>query len=135
MNSIRTDVPKTEADLRQLVSEFWEHCGLTILRDLGPEGNDTHFLADDTDRVVVEIYTNPKADIPDYPNMHPLEFHFAFAVEQVEADRDRLIGAGVTLFEEVHLDDGSHLVMLRDPWGVPLQLCQRGRPFQCERAK
>jgi glyoxylase I family protein len=25
--------------------------------------------------------------------------------------------------------DGSSLVMMRDPWGVALQFCQRSRPF------
>ncbi len=116
-------------DARAMAQWLVEYCGLTVLRDLGPEGNNTHFLADDTGRVVIEIYTNPQADVPDYPNMHPLEFHFAFAVAGVEEVRDRLLAAGATLFEEVHLDDGSHLIMLRDPWGVPLQLCQRGTPF------
>ena len=33
MNSIRTNVPKTEADLRQFVSAFWEQCGLAIKTD------------------------------------------------------------------------------------------------------
>ena len=27
------------------------------------------------------------------------------------------------------MPDGSMLIMLRDPWGVALQLCQRSRPF------
>ena len=41
----------------------------------------------------------------------------------------RLEAAGAKYFEEVKLPDGSHLITLRDPWGVPIQLCRRGRPM------
>jgi hypothetical protein len=37
--------------------------------------------------------------------------------------------AGARLFLEEPLPDGSRLIMMRDPWGVPLQLCQRAKPF------
>ena len=89
----------------------------------------THFLADETGRLVIEIYSSRTDPVPDYSAQHPLRFHFAFAVIDAAAEKDRLIKAGASLFEELHLDDGSHLVMLRDPWGIPLQLCQRGTPM------
>lgn len=87
------------------------------------------FLADKTGRVVVELYSNSSAKIPEYKNAHPLEFHFAFMVEDVLHLKDKLLSAGATLEEELKLDDGSHLIMLRDPFGVPLQLCKRGTPM------
>ena len=87
------------------------------------------FLADKTGRVVLELYSNNSARIPEYKNAHPLEFHFAFMVEDASFLRDKLLNAGATLEEELKLDDGSHLVMLRDPFGVPLQLCKRGTPM------
>ena len=37
----------------------------------------------------------------------------------------RIAAAGVC-HSDVHLADGSHLAMLRDPWGLALQLCRRG---------
>ena len=45
------------------------------------------------------------------------------------AERDRLIAAGATLFSDTGLQDGTQLVMLKDPWGVALQLCQRADPM------
>ena len=39
------------------------------------------------------------------------------------------VAAGATLLTEETLGDGSVLVMLRDPWGVALQICQRAKPF------
>ncbi len=87
------------------------------------------FLADKTGRVVLELYSNNSARIPEYKNAHPLEFHFAFMVEDAASLKDKLLKAGATLEEELKLTDGSHLVMLRDPFSVPLQLCKRGTPM------
>lgn len=89
----------------------------------------THFLGDETERVIVELYTNPVAAIPDYSAAHPLCFHIAVVSDNAAGDRARLEQAGATFGSEDVLSDGSRLVMLRDPWGVPLQLCQRAQPF------
>jgi len=83
------------------------------------------FLADKTGRVVVELYNNSAAEVPSYEQKHHLEFHFAFKAENAEDLKNRLLTKGCSLVEETKLKDGSHLVMLRDPWGLALQLCQR----------
>ncbi|MBA9076362.1 VOC family protein [Rufibacter quisquiliarum] len=61
--------------------------------------------------------------------MNPLLVHLAFVSENPTADKERLCLAGATCVSDQTLDDGSHLVMLRDPWGLALQLCKRGRPM------
>ena len=94
--------------------------------DKAPYGR---FLADKTGRVVMELYSNNSVKIPEYKNAHPLEFHFAFMVEDAVSLKDKLLKAGATLEEELKLDDGSNIIMLRDPFGVPLQLCKRGIPM------
>jgi glyoxylase I family protein len=88
------------------------------------------FLSDSTGRVVIELYTNPAAPIPDYASRNHLEYHLAFAVEDLNAEHDRLKAAGCSFIEEVKPGDGSRLVMLRDPFGMALQLCQRAKPFR-----
>ena len=90
----------------------------------------THFLADETGRVVVELYVNPKATIPDYSAQHPLTFHLAVVAADARTERARLERAGAKLFLEEPQPDGSMLIMMRDPWNVPLQLCQRTNPFR-----
>jgi glyoxylase I family protein len=89
----------------------------------------THFLADETGRVIFEVYMNPKAAIPDYAAAHPLAFHVAVVSGDAASDARRLEAAGASLFLEDPQPDGSLLIMMRDPWGVPLQLCQRASPF------
>ncbi|HQE94236.1 MAG TPA: VOC family protein [Anaerolineae bacterium] len=89
----------------------------------------THFLADATGRVAMEIYSNAAAPIPSYADQDPLCLHIAFAVEDAAAARDELLASGATLVSDQKMNDGSQLVMLRDPWGVALQLCQRAVPM------
>lgn len=89
----------------------------------------TRFLSDKTGRVVLEIYSNNNAPVPDRNKVHSLEFHFAFMVDDVPGTRDALIRAGAIVEEELHMEDGSHLIMFRDPFGVPVQICKRGTPM------
>jgi len=61
--------------------------------------------------------------------MHPLRFHIAFAAADPDAARAALVAAGATLVDERTMPDGSRLIMLRDPWGIALQLCNRPTPL------
>ncbi len=115
-------------DPRAMSQWYVENVGFKILRQM-EVAPFTHFLGDDAGRVVFEVYNNPKGPIPDYAASHPLTFHFAVYTTDARAERARLEKAGATLFLEDPLPDGSLLIMLRDPWGVPLQLCQRAKPF------
>jgi predicted enzyme related to lactoylglutathione lyase len=105
---------------------YVKNCNMKIVRAI-PKPHQAHFLADEKGRVCMEIYTNPNAIVPDYPSQHPLCFHFAFAVPDPAAMKDKMIAAGATVFEELNLDDGSCIIMFRDPWGVPFQLCKRAK--------
>jgi len=87
------------------------------------------FLADGSGGVMIEIYNNPKAPVPDYGRQDPLVLHLALVSEDVAADKQRLVDAGATVVEELHTDAGDHIVMLRDPWQFPVQLCKRARPM------
>ena len=115
-------------DVRAMSRWYVEHLGLRVVRSR-EDVPYTTFLADETGRVMVEIYTNLAAAVPDYPATHPLCFHIGFAVDDPRATQRKLELAGAKLFIEETLADGSLLVMMRDPWGVPLQLCRRTKPF------
>jgi catechol 2,3-dioxygenase-like lactoylglutathione lyase family enzyme len=111
------------ADPVAVAAWYCQHCGLRVVRHL-PHPVQTHFLAD-ADATILEIYCNPPDQVPDYHNMNPLLFHLALKSADPTADTRRLVAAGAVYVSEIRPDQGSHLVMLRDPWGVPLQLCQR----------
>ncbi len=115
-------------DAKAMADWLIRHAGMRAVRRMD-EPPHTAFLADATGRVVLEIYTNPKAPIPDYSREEPLRYHFAMATDDPGADKERLVAAGAALVGEDRFDDGSWLVMLRDPWGIPLQLCKRATPM------
>ena len=116
------------ADPVAMAAWYVENMGLTIVRK--SEGSTfTHFLADNSGQVMVEIYNNPPDQVPDYASMNPLLLHLAFVCENPEQKRAELEKAGASFAEEVHIKDGSHLVMMRDPWGLAIQLCKRGVPM------
>lgn len=84
----------------------------------------TVFLADSSGRVFWELYNNPEGGYVEFGNTHHLTFHLAFRSTDAAADMSRLLEARCTLVEEIKSED-HYLVMLRDPFGIPLQLCQR----------
>ncbi len=115
-------------DARALSRWYVEHLGFAVVRRLEAAPH-THFLADETGRVIVEFYTNPAAPIPDYAAGQPLTLHLALYTPDAGAVAQRLERAGAKPFSDETLPDGSRLIFLRDPWGLPLQLCQRAKPF------
>ncbi len=112
----------------EMADWYVKNCNMKIVRAM-PEPHQTHFLADENGRVCMEIYTNPGAAIPDYPSQHPLCFHIAIAAADPVAEKDKLVAAGASVFEELNLEDGTCIITFRDPWGVPFQLCKRAKPM------
>ena len=115
-------------DVRALSKWYVENLGLTIVRSIDTAPF-THFLADETGRVFIEFYSNPAAPYPDYSSMPPLVFHVAFYAADAGASQQRLLAAGAKPFSDDRMPDGSRLIFVRDPWGIPVQFCQRAKPF------
>lgn len=103
---------------------YVKHLGFTIVKQQSEHPFMT-FLADSTGRVICELYYRPEQTIHSFGSQHPLTFHFALESNNAEKDKKRLLAAGAFFAEEQHLPDGSHLVMMRDPWGICIQFCQR----------
>lgn len=116
------------ADPIAMAAWYVQHLGISVVRHIeGPA--QTHFLGDDSGHILIEIYHNPPEQVPDYARMDPLLLHLAVVSHDPAGDAERLVAAGAIRVEEVKMEDGSHLVMLRDPWGLALQLCKRARPM------
>jgi len=107
---------------------YEKHLGLKVVKKM-TEPPFMTFLADDSGTVMLEVYTNPKGETLDFEKLHPLAVHLALVSDNPTSDRDRLVEAGAKLISDDILADGSHLVMLKDPWGVALQLCKRAIPM------
>lgn len=116
-------------DPEAVAAWYGQQLGFRIVRKNDDPAR-THFIADVSGRVLVEIYNNPAAAVPDYAATHFLQLHLAFASDDPARDRDRLLAAGCTIAEALRQTPaGDTLVMLRDPFGFAIQLCKRAKPF------
>ena len=112
------------ADPVAMAAWYGKHLGFEVARKSdGP--SQAHFLRDPATGVMLEIYLNPADQVPDYRAMDPLLLHLAFVTEDMDADLARLVAAGATLVSDQALAGGGRVAMLRDPWGLCIQPCQR----------
>ena len=125
-NSIRFEhFALNVADPVGMAKWYCQNLGMKVLRSAEPPYN-TQFIADAGENVTIEVYSNPDIEVPDYASMHPALLHVAFMVDNVKEIRDKLVAAGATVDTDVTvIDNGDELVMLRDPWGVPIQFVKR----------
>lgn len=108
---------------------YVEHLDFKVKRSID-ESPYAHFLADGSGQVMIEIYNNPEAAVPDYAKMNFLVLHLAFSVADVDAERERLISAGASAEGEAFsTPGGDRIANLRDPWGFAIQLCRRAEPM------
>ena len=116
-------------DPQGMAKWYGEHLGMTVVRK-GDPPDYMHFLADSGGRVVLEIYRALPDEVPDYAAMHPLVLHLAFAPQDARATMEKLVAAGASALGDVRVTPtGDHMAMMRDPWGLALQLCQRAEPM------
>jgi glyoxylase I family protein len=116
------------ADPAAIAAWYVQHLGMRVVRQSAVPPF-IHFVADAGGRTVIELYSNPIDAIPDYASMHPLRLHVAFATADPDGSRDALVAAGASVIDDLNREDGTRLIMLRDPWGLAIQLCKRPRPL------
>ena len=104
---------------------YVQHLGCRVERSTG-EPAFIHFLKDASGQALLEIYRNPRCAVPDYKALDVMQLHVAFYSEDPRADRDRLVAAGATIAEDhIVTPAGDEMLILRDPWDLPLQLVKR----------
>ena len=88
------------------------------------------FISDAGGNMMLEIYNNPPDAVPNYRSMDTLSLQVAFMVDDVKPITRKLIAAGATIAADVNTTPaGDELVMLRDPWGIPIQSLKRAEPM------
>jgi glyoxylase I family protein len=115
-------------DPAAMAAWYVQNLGMRIVRESNVAPY-IHFVADAAGRTVIELYSNADDPIPDYRSMHPLRLHVAFATSDPDGARTALVAAGASFVDEMRRDDGTRLLMLRDPWGLAIQLCKRATPL------
>lgn len=114
------------SDMEAMADWYCAHLGMTKVRhDPGRK----LFLADARRVVVLELYSNGGKPQIDLGETSSAALHLAFVVDEMDAAVDALVAAGCTVEQPIRTDTGDRLAMLRDPFGLALQLVEREKPL------
>ena len=75
---------------------YCAHLGFTVARSYD-ELVLCRFLADEPGAVMIEIYYNPRVEVPPYAEMDPLVLHLAFVCSDLPTTTERLVAVGATV--------------------------------------
>jgi glyoxylase I family protein len=116
-------------DPASMASWYCENLGMNIVMK-GTAPANTRFISNASGKILLEVYNNPPDAVPDYASMNPLLLHIAFMVDDVEEICHKLTASGATVVDDVSTTAGGDIiVMLRDPWGIPIQFVKRAKPI------
>lgn len=74
----------------------------------------------------LELYRNADSALDLLASLTPVALHLAFATTDPSSQRDALVELGAVVEKDFHTTpEGDSIVMLRDPWGLPIQLVRR----------
>jgi glyoxylase I family protein len=116
-------------DPQGMAEWYVKNLGMKVVRK-GTAPRYATFVADVGKHMMMELYRNAAYPMLHLPLMHHLSFHIAFTVDDVHAIRDKLVAAGAKIVEDIRVSSsGDQILMLRDPWGVPIQFIERAGPM------
>lgn len=112
------------------IAAWWEkNLGIKIIR-ADQEPPYIHFLADDNDETLIELYANDAGEYMEYGALSHFTFHIAFATDKIIEESERLMAAGATAGSDmITLGNGDKFQIVRDPWGIAIQIIQRTTPL------
>ena len=117
------------ADKEAFTRWYTENLGVTVIRDVPGKMS---FLADSEGQVIMEVYSNPDAPVLDFKETHFLTLHVAFEADDPENAARALVAAGARIVDPAKKAGEDILIMLKDPFGLSLQLIKRGTRMRRE---
>jgi glyoxylase I family protein len=115
-------------DSRAKAKWYGENLQSVIVRD-GKAPTYGMFIADSGKNMMFELYQQ-EYPVIDFAAVSHMSIHIAFAVSDVQEVQKALAAAGATIVEKgSKRTSGDFVAMLRDPWGLPIQLVERRNPM------
>lgn len=116
-------------DPQRMTNWYFENLGMKIVRE-DTLSNYTSFSSHENKNMLVELFHNKTYPLLDTNTMNILAMHIAFTSNDLRTTRNALIAAGAVLVEDVRTSgDGDEILLLKDPWGVPIQFVKRNNPM------
>lgn len=108
---------------------YSENLKMKIIRQ-GSAPNYSTFVADSSLHMMIEFGYNKDYPAVDSLNFNYDSFHLAFRVPDINKIKEKLLKTGALLLSDLRkTDSGDQVLVLRDPWGLPIQFVQRAKPM------
>jgi glyoxylase I family protein len=109
---------------------YVENLGFVIRRQNGDDHKGLAFISDSPHGAMLELFDNNVTPALKGYALSPLAVHIAVTSADPAGDVARLVKAGAVHIEgDPNKPTGDILVLLRDPWGMVIQLAKRAEPF------
>jgi glyoxylase I family protein len=116
-------------DSREISKWFAKNLGMIVLRD-GKAPAYGMFIADAGKNMMFELYQNKDFPMVNFDSVSYQTFHVAFVVHDIQTVKDALVAAGAKVAEDMKKTlSGDDVLMLRNPWGLPIQFVKRVNPM------
>jgi glyoxylase I family protein len=116
-------------DSRMEATWYTDNLGFIVLREGSAPGYGM-FIADAEKNMMYEFYQNKNIPVLQFDTISYQSFHIAFMVKDIKQVKETLIAAGAKMAEEEkQTPSGDTVMMLRDPWGLPIQFVKRVNPM------
>ena len=117
------------ADSREISKWFVKNLGMIVIHD-GKAPAYGMFVADAGKNMMFELYQNKDIPMVNFDSVSYQTFHVAFVVHGIQTVKDALVATGAKIAEDMKKTlNGDDVLMLRTPWGLPIQLVKRVDPM------
>ncbi len=117
------------SDTHKKAEWYEKNLGMKVMREGGaPTFN--MFISDPEHNMMMELNQNKDYPVLDFWKISHMAFHFAFMVDDIQAAKKNLIAGGAQLVDDItKTPGGDYVMMMRDPWGEPIQIVHRADPM------
>jgi catechol 2,3-dioxygenase-like lactoylglutathione lyase family enzyme len=117
------------ANSREISKWLAKNLGMIILHN-GKAPAYGMFIADAGKNMMFEFYQNKNFPMVNFDSVSYQTFHVAFVVHDIQTVKDALVAAGAKVAEDIKkTSSGDDVLMLRTPWGLPIQFVKRVNPM------
>jgi catechol 2,3-dioxygenase-like lactoylglutathione lyase family enzyme len=111
------------------VNWYADNLGMRVMRK-GGAPTYTTFIADSGGNIMLEFFHNADYPLLESTKINHMSLHLAFMVDNVAAFKMKMLEAAATMVEDITMTPaGDQVLMLRDPWGLPIQFVRRVEPM------
>jgi glyoxylase I family protein len=117
------------ADSRAKAKWFGDNLGTVVVRD-GKAPTYGMFISDAGKNMMFELYQQKDYPFVDFSAIDHMSFHVAFMTDNIQSTKNMLLASGAKMAEDIKTTpSGDTVLMLRDPWNMPIQFVKRANPL------